>query len=80
MLAYILAKIEAGRDKEIFSQIKKLTGVKRAYATYGMYDLLIEVEFDDVESLDSFVFDKVRKISGVRETVTMICSEIIDHT
>jgi len=77
MLAYVLAKIEAGKDREVFNQIKRLMGVKRACATYGIYDLLIEAEFDTVERLDAFVFDTVRKITGVKETVTMISSEII---
>jgi len=77
VLAYVLARVEAGRDREVFSEIKKLKEIKKASATYGMYDLHIEVTVDRVEDLDAFVFDKVRKIPGVKETVTMIASEIL---
>ena len=77
MLAYVLAKVEAGRDREVFEEIKKLGGIQKASATYGIYDLHIEVEFDTVEELDAFVFDKVRRIPGVKETVTMIASETL---
>ena len=77
MLAYVLARVEAGRDREVFNEIKKLKEIKKASATYGMYDLHIEVTVDRVEDLDAFVFDKVRKIPGVKETVTMIASEIL---
>lgn len=76
MLAYILARIEAGKDREIFNEIKKLAEIKRASATYGMYDLHIEVEFDTVEELDAFVFNKI-KILGIKETVTTIVAEIL---
>lgn len=74
MLAYILAKVEAGRDREVFEKIRKLDGVKKASMTYGIYDLHIEAQFDTVEELDAFVFEKVRRISGVTETVTIIAS------
>jgi len=77
VLAYILAKIEAGKDKEVFYEIKKLKGVRRASATYGIYDLIIEVESKNIEDLDEFVFDKLRKMSGVKETVTVIASKTI---
>jgi len=75
VLAYILAKVEAGKDREILKEIRKLSGINKASATYGIYDLFIEVDFKTVEELDEFVFDKLRTISGIKETVTMISSQ-----
>jgi DNA-binding Lrp family transcriptional regulator len=73
--AYVLAKIEAGRDKEVLKKIKSVAGVRKASATYGIYDLFVDVTFESIEELDEFVFNKLRKISEVKETVTVICSE-----
>jgi len=73
--AYVLAKIEAGKDREVLKEVKKIDGVKKASATYGTYDLCIEVRFESIEELDEFVFDKLRKISEIKETTTAICSE-----
>lgn len=77
VLAYVLAKIEAGRDKEVLEEVKKLKGINRANATYGIYDLFIEVHFKTVEELDEFVFDRLRKIHSVKETVTVIVSQTL---
>lgn len=77
MLAFILAKVESGKDREVLGQIKKLKEAKRAYPTYGTYDLIVEVQFDTSKELDSFVFDKIRLIDGIRETATLICSEML---
>lgn len=77
MLAYILAKVEAGKDRDIVYEIKKLKEVKKAHATYGTYDLVIEVEFKTIDKLDEFVFDKIRKMPGVKETVTVIASKTL---
>lgn len=72
IVAYVLAKVEAGKDEEVLRETKKTRGVKQATPTYGVYDLHVEVAFDTMEELDKFIFDKIRRISGVKETVTLI--------
>ena len=70
--AYVLAKVEAGKDDEVLSEARKLVGVKEATPTYGVYDLHIKVALDTIEELDEFIFSKIRRIPGVKETVTLI--------
>ena len=75
--AIVLAKLDAGKDKEVLGCVKTLNGVKRAWATYGIYDLTVLVYFQSVEALDKFVFHELRSIPSVRETVTLICSSFV---
>ena len=70
--AYVLAKIESGKDKEVLEEVKKLAGVHGAVPTYGMYDLHVEVAFESMDELDRFIFDEFRRIQGVKETVTLV--------
>ena len=72
IMAYVLAKAEAGKDKEALEEVKKMSGVKQAALTYGIYDLHVEVYFDTMEELDKFIFDGIRKVFGIRETVTLV--------
>lgn len=74
MQAYILMKVETGRDKEVLAEMAKLSEIRRGNSTYGIYDLIIEVELPTIEELDEFVFNKIRKVPGVRETNTVIIS------
>lgn len=71
-IAYVLAKVQAGKDKEVLKEVKEVRGVRQATPTYGVYDLHVEVSFDTMEELDKFIFDKIRRISGINETVTLI--------
>ena len=71
-VAYVLAKVEAGRDKEVLKEVKKRSGVKQATPTYGVYDLHVEVSFTAMEDLDKFIFDEIRRIPGIKETVTLV--------
>jgi DNA-binding Lrp family transcriptional regulator len=77
LVAYILAEVEAGKDKELQKEIKKIPGVKQVVSTYGNFDLHIEVMFGTMEELDRFIFDDIRMLDGIKETVTLIAAE--DH-
>ena len=72
--AYVLAKVEAGKD-EVLENVKKLPGVRSAVSTRGIYDLHVEVAFATKESLDEFIFYRIRRIPGITETVTLISFE-----
>lgn len=75
--AYVMAKVDAGKDKEVLQKIRTVTGVEHASTTYGIYDLVIRVHYQSVEALDKFVFHELRTIPFVRETVTLICSSYV---
>ena len=75
--SYIMTKIETGKEAEISSKIKNLVNIIESHFTYGTYDLLIKVNFEKNEDLDDFVFNVVRKIPGVKETVTVIVAKTI---
>jgi DNA-binding Lrp family transcriptional regulator len=72
IVAYVLAKVEAGKDKEALQEIKKMSGVKQVASVYGIYDLHVEVSFDTMEQLDKFIFEEIRKVLGIKETVTLV--------
>jgi DNA-binding Lrp family transcriptional regulator len=48
--------------------------VEEAYIIYGAYDLLIKASFKTPETLSLFVVDTLRKVDGVRDTVTNVCA------
>ena len=72
--AYILAKVETGKE-EVLEKVNKLPGIRSAVSTLGPYDLHVEVTFATKESLDEFIYDKIRRIPGITETVTLIAFE-----
>ncbi len=70
--AFILAKVQAGKDEEVLKEVNKLTGVQHTTPTYGQYDLHVEVSFKDKEQLDEFILEKIRKVVGVTDALTLI--------
>jgi len=71
--AYILIKTATGFEKEILSKLKEFGSVENADLVYGLYDIIIKVRMNNSEELDSFIFDVLRPMEGVVETMTCIC-------
>ena len=70
--SYTLARVEPAKDRDVYDLVKKLSGVKEVITTYGEYDLIIKVEVDSLDSLDDFIFNKLRVIEGIELTTTLI--------
>ena len=73
---YVLLRIKPGMDRTVLHDVKKLSQVKAVETVYGEYDMLINVEIETLEALDSFIFDTIRTIKGVESTTTLITMEV----
>jgi len=67
-----MAKLDVGKEKETISKLKQIKEIKEAIITYGVFDLIIKVNFQNSEDLDNFVFNVIRQLPGVKDTMTML--------
>lgn len=74
-LAFVLVNVEAGTDREVLENIKKIPEVRTAYMVYGVYDIVVMLESDTLERLREMVTKKIRQLDKVRSTMTMIVME-----
>ncbi len=79
VFVYILGKVETGSEIEILNSFKNARQVKRTSLCYGIYDLCIEARFETMEELDDFVFNVVRKVPGMKDTVTLVTAKTISR-
>lgn len=70
--ALILVNTEVGAEEEVLNIVKSIDGVKNVSLVYGIYDLFIEIEADDVNKLKDIITTKIRKIPKVKSTITMV--------
>ena len=73
--AYVLINVESGAEEDIVSELKKIEGVEEAYYSYGVYDIITKVKADSMEKLKDMVTRKIRSLSRVRSTLTLIMME-----
>ncbi|MGA3111452.1 MAG: Lrp/AsnC ligand binding domain-containing protein [Candidatus Bathyarchaeia archaeon] len=73
--AFVLINVESGSEEEVLEQIKKSEGVEEAYYSYGVYDIIARIKAETMERLREAVSQKMRTISKVRSTLTLIIME-----
>ncbi len=74
MEAFVLIVVRPGNEEKVYQEIIKDPRVKEAYRVYGEYDIVIRVEVNSIEELDSFHDVMLRKIKDIELTETLIAS------
>ena len=73
--AFVLINVESGSEEEVLEEIKKIEGVEEAYYSYGVYDIIAKIKAETMAKLRETVTQKMRTISKVRSTLTLIMME-----
>ena len=77
IVAFVLLVTEIGREHEVVDRIGSVckdVGVGcESYVVYGEYDVLVKLLADNLKKIDQAV-TRIRKLSGVLRTVTLIAS------
>jgi DNA-binding Lrp family transcriptional regulator len=73
--AFVLMNAELGSEDSLVSELKKLESVSEVYQVYGVYDIVAQVEADTMEKVKETITWRLRKLNGVKSTLTMIVME-----
>jgi len=78
--SYILINSDLGTDESIITKIKEILADKKDIqyeirGVYGVYDIVLKLSSDDIETLRSIITNKFRKITSVESTLTMMVIE-----
>jgi DNA-binding Lrp family transcriptional regulator len=72
-LAYLLISAKE-YDPSLVKELREIRGVEEAYPVYGVYDIIVKTRADTMDKLKE-IHDKIRKLEGVKQTLTMIAHE-----
>lgn len=72
----VLVRLEAGKERQALIKIKEIKGVSHVSAVYGRWDLVVDVEADDLPTMSRVVIEKLRAIQGVSGTETLVTTAI----
>ncbi len=72
----VLVKLSPGREKVTLKSIKETKGVAHVSAVYGRWDLVVDIEAEDLPHMTNVVIEKIRSIPGVQSTETLVTTAI----
>ena len=75
--SYILINSDLGTDEAIIEKIKEILDGENniqyeIQGVYGVYDIVLKLSSDNIEILRSTITNKIRKITSVQSTLTMM--------
>ncbi|MCH7941379.1 MAG: Lrp/AsnC ligand binding domain-containing protein [Thaumarchaeota archaeon] len=70
--AFVLINCELGSEEQVISDLKSMDCVKDVYGTFGAYDILANLECDNIEDLRQLIVSEVRRIKKIRSTITLM--------
>ena len=71
-IAYVLINCDLGSEEQVIEELKHVSDVKDVNGTFGAYDILVKIESPAIESLRETIIWKIRKMDGVRSTLTLM--------
>ncbi len=78
--SYILINSDLGTDDTIITKLKEILDGENSIqyeiqGVYGVYDIVLKLSSDDIDTLRSTITNKIRKITSVQSTLTMMVIE-----
>jgi DNA-binding Lrp family transcriptional regulator len=74
-IAFVMINAELGSEKALVKELRNIEGVVEANEVYGVYDIVVKVDLPTMDKLKEVISRKIRGLSGVRSTLTMMVIE-----
>ena len=72
----LLVKLTSGKEKQALNKLKTLKSVIHMSAVFGRWDLVLDMEADDLPELSNIIVQEIRPIPGVLSTETLVTTSI----
>jgi DNA-binding Lrp family transcriptional regulator len=72
MKAYVLLDTELGCEEQAIAELGRFEGIQNKYVVYGIHDIIVEIESENVDDVKKLVFEKIRPLKYVKNTSTLI--------
>ncbi len=72
---YILVTLKSGAERDVCEKVTNFEEVIQVDELYGEYDAIAKVRVEDLAQLDKFLTDKLRALSDIFLTTTMIVAK-----
>ena len=74
-IAFVMINAELGTEKALIKELRSIEGVVEANEVYGVYDIVVKVDLPSMDRLKEVISRRIRALSGVRSTLTMMVIE-----
>ena len=70
--AVVMVNVEIGKENDVFKELSQIEQVKEVYMVYGIHDIIMIIEAESMDELRKLITEKIRRLDGVKSTLTSI--------
>jgi DNA-binding Lrp family transcriptional regulator len=70
--AYVLVVANPGATKTVYAALQQVAGVVECHEVMGPYDIVAEVEVENLSDVPPILGDHIRTIPGVESTTSLV--------
>lgn len=70
--AYVLVVTNPGETKNVVSAVGQIPGVVELHEVMGPYDIVIELEVNELSDVPPILSDKIRAVPGIESTTSLV--------
>ena len=70
--AYVLVVANPGATKAVFAALRQVQGVTECHEVMGPYDIVVEIEAENLSDVPPILSERIRTIPGVESTTSLV--------
>jgi DNA-binding Lrp family transcriptional regulator len=70
--AYVLVVTNPGETRNVVAAIANIQGVVELHEVMGPYDIVVEIEVDQLSEVPAILSDKIRSVPGIESTTSLV--------
>lgn len=70
--AYVLVVTDPGKTRHVFEEIRKVSGVTEVHEVMGPYDIVAEIEAENLQEVPTILGEHIRSIDGIQSTTSLV--------
>ena len=70
--AYVLVVTNPGATRAVYTALQKIKGVVECHQVMGPYDIVAEIEVEDLSDVPPILGEHIRTIAGVESTTSLV--------
>ena len=70
--AYVLVVTDPGRTRQVIQALHEVPGIVEINEVLGPYDIVAEIEVDDLKDIPPILGGKIRTLEGIESTTSLV--------
>ncbi len=70
--AYVLLVANPGTTRSVYTAVQKIEGVVECHEVMGPYDIVAELQVEDLADVPPILGEQIRTIPGVESTTSLV--------